>query len=54
VLHISTDMSSFPVVVKKFTTIPEYPSSARSPQAMALKHYIIYETKRRIKESVQL
>jgi hypothetical protein len=30
-------LSSFPLVVKKYTTIPEYPSSARSPHAMALK-----------------
>ena len=39
-------------MVKKFTTIPEYLSSATSPHVVDL--YIIYETKRRIKESVQL
>jgi hypothetical protein len=33
-------LSSFPLVVKKLTTIPEYPSSVRSPHAMALKQLI--------------
>jgi hypothetical protein len=30
-------LSSFPLVVKELTTIPEYPSSPRYPHAMALK-----------------